>query len=169
MSLERQWKLSTRKPYCSHTGEAFEEGRPFYTAIFWNDEAGEFQREDYTEFAWNIIRDDIMPFSFWRSTFEPPSPENRRNEVVDKDDAESILRHMIEENDPETVKTRYLLALILERKKILVPIDSQDKDGQRYIIYKRRKTEEIFIVVDPNLEMQEIPAIQDAVFAALPF
>lgn len=169
MSFERQWKLSSRKRACSHTGEPFEEGQPFYTAIFWNEEAGEFQREDYSEFAWEIIHEDIEPFSFWRSIYEPPSADNKPHDVVDKDDAESLLRHMIEENDPETLKTRYLLALMLERKKILIPIDAQDKDGQRLIIYKRRKTEEIFIVPDPNLEIQEIPAIQAEVLAMLPF
>ena len=169
MSLERQWKLSTRRKVCAHTQEAFEEGQPFHTAIFWNDEAGEFQREDYSEFAWDLIQDDIKPFSFWRSLYEPPGADNKKVDVVNKDDAESILRHMIEENDPETEKTRYLLALMLERKKILVPIDSQQKDDKHYVIYKRRKTEEIFIVVDPNLEIQEIPMIQEEVFSMLPF
>ena len=67
-----------------------------------------------------------------------------------------------------TVKTRYLLALMLERKKILIQIDAPEKDGQRLIIYKRRKTEEIFIVPDPGIELAEVAGIQAEVLALMP-
>lgn len=168
MSLERQWKLASRKHACSHTEEAFTEGQPFYTAIFWDTEEGEFRREDYCEAAWEELSDGFEPFSFWQSLYEPPSAECKRQDAVDKEDAEAALKRMISENDPATEKTRYLLALMLERKKILIQIDAQEKDGIRLIIYKRRKTEEIFIVPDPGLELAEVPGIQAEVLAMMP-
>lgn len=168
MSLERQWKLASRKHACSHTEESFSEGQPFYTAIFWDEEAGEFRREDFSETAWEELKDQFTPFSFWRSIYEAPEPDQKRQDAVDKEDAEEALKRMISENDPTTEKTRYLLALMLERKKILQQIDAQEKDGQRLIIYKRRKTGEIFIVPDPGLEMDEIPRIQGEVLAMMP-
>ena len=168
MSLERQWKLASRKHACSHTEEAFSEGQPFYTAIFWDTEEGEFRREDYCESAWDELGESLEPFSYWRSHYEPPVADPKKQEVVDKEDAEAALKRMITENQPETEKTRYLLALMLERKKILQQIDAQEKDGQRLIIYKRRKTEEIFIVPDPGLELEEVPRIQAEVLAMMP-
>ncbi|MFT4639562.1 MAG: hypothetical protein ACI8T1_002887 [Verrucomicrobiales bacterium] len=168
MSLERQWKLASRKHACSHTEEPFQEGQPFYTAIFLDEENGEFRREDYSEPAWDELHEDFQPFSFWRSLYEPPSADLKKKDAVDKEDAEEALKRMISENDPATEKTRYLLALMLERKKILQQIDSQEKDGVRLIIYKRRKTEEIFIVPDPGLELDEVPRIQAEVLAMMP-
>ncbi len=169
MSLERQWKISSRKHACSHTEERFEEGQPFYTAIFWDEEEGEFRREDFSETAWEELKDSFQPFSFWKSFYEPPVPDAKKQDVVAKEDAETTLKRMIEENDPTTEKTRFLLALMLERKKILQQIDAQEKDGKRLVIYKRRKTEEIFIVPDPGLELDEVPRIQAEVLAMMPF
>ena len=60
MSLERQWKLASRKHACSHTEEPFTEGQPFYTAIFWDLEEGEFRREDYCEAAWEELSGDLQ-------------------------------------------------------------------------------------------------------------
>ncbi len=168
MSLERQWKLAARKHACSHTEEAFTEGQPFYTAIFWDQGEGEFRREDYCESAWEELSDGFQPFSFWRSLYEPPSSDPKKQDAVDKEDAEAALKRMIAENDPATEKTRYLLALMLERKKILLQIDAQDKDGQRLVIYKRRKTEEIFIVPDSGIELAEVAGIQAEVLALMP-
>ncbi len=168
MSLERQWKLASRKHACSQTEEPFTEGQPFYTAIFWDEEEGEFRREDYSEEAWKERKDGAAPFSFWRSLYEPPVPDQKRQDAVDKEDAEEALKRMISENDPNTIKTRYLLAIMLERKKILQQIDAQEKDGQKLVIYKRRKTEEIFIVPDPGLELDEIPRIQAEVLSLMP-
>ncbi len=168
MSLERQWKLAARKHACSHTEQPFEEGQPFYTAIFWDEEEGGFRREDYCEQAWEELHETFKPFSFWRSLYEPPSADGKKQEAVDQEDAEAALKRMISENDPETEKTRYLLALMLERKRILQQIDMQEKDGQDLIIYKRRKTEEIFIVADPGLQLDEVPRIQAEVLAMMP-
>jgi hypothetical protein len=168
MSLERQWRIASRKHACSHTEEAFVEGQPFHTALFWDDEEGEFRREDYCEEAWETLKDSFAPFSHWRSEYEPPSQDQKRQDAVDKEDAEAALKRMITENDPATEKTRYLLALMLERKKILIPIDSQEKEGRRLVVYKRRKTEEIFVVSDPGLELDEIPRIQAEVLAMMP-
>lgn len=168
MSLERQWKLSSRKHACAHTGEPFSEGQPFYTAIFWDEEQGEFRREDFSLDAWEELKEEVQPFSFWKSHYESPETDSKRQDAVDKEDAEEALKRMIHENNPATEKTRYLLALMLERKKILQQIDSQEKDGQRLVIYKRRKTEEIFIVPDPGLQLDEISSIQGEVLSMMP-
>jgi len=168
MSLERQWKLSSRKHACSHTEEAFTEGQPFYTAIFWDEEEGEFRREDYCESAWNELEKGFKPFSFWRALYEPPTPDANKQDVVDKEDAETALKRMIDENDPATENTRHLLALMLERKKILKQIDAQEKDGRRLVIYCRRKTQEIYIVPDPGLGLDEIASLQAEVIDMIP-
>lgn len=168
MSLERQWKLSQRKPVCSHDGQPFQVGAPFYTAIFWDDQVGEFRREDYSEESWKAIREQASPFSFWRSIYENLDDDGKKSEAVGKEDAESTLRRLLEENEPGTERTRYFLALLLERKKILQQIDSQEQDGRRFIIFRRRRTEEVFIIPDPNLSLEELPAVQEEVMALLP-
>ena len=107
-------------------------------------------------------------FSFWRALYEPPTPDANKQDVVDKEDAETALKRMIDENDPATENTRHLLALMLERKKILKQIDAQEKDGRRLVIYCRRKTQEIYIVPDPGLGLDEIASLQAEVIDMIP-
>lgn len=168
MSLERQWKLSSRKSICSECERGFQEGDPFHTAIFWNDAEGEYHRKDFCEACWKAIEEDVDAFSFWKSVYEPPATDNKKKEALEKEDAESLLKRLIEENDPASEKTRFILALMLERKKIFQQIDAQDKNGQKLLIFKRRKTEEIYIVPDLDLKMDELVAIQTEVIEMLP-
>ena len=168
MSFERQWKLAGHRRACSHTGEPFREGQPSYTAIFWDAEEGAFRREDYSEEAWDALHESLQPFSCWHGLYEPPSADHKRRDAVDKEDAEETLKRLISKNDAATEKTRYLLAVMLERKKILQQIGAREKDGQRLIIYRRRKTEEIFIITDPGLQLDEVPHIQSEVLATMP-
>lgn len=168
MSLERQWKLSNRKSICSECERGFHEGDTFHTAIFWNDAEGEYQRKDFCEACWKAIEEDVDAFSCWKSTYEPPSTDGKKKDAVQKEDAESLLKRLIEENDPASEKTRFILALMLERKKIFQQIDAHDRNGQKLLIFKRRKTEEIYIVPDLDLKMDELVAIQTEVIEMLP-
>ncbi len=89
------------------SGKAFTEGEFFYTLLF-RDEAG-FHREDLSEEAWQSRNDNIQPFSFWRTKYEPPAPPPP--EPLKKNDAESLLRALIESNDTRYRNAIYILAL----------------------------------------------------------
>jgi hypothetical protein len=75
-----------------------------------------------------------------------------------------MLRRLIESNDPAHTNTRYLLAVMLERKRILRPQPSPDKAT---LIYERAGTGETFIVADPNLSLSDLVAVQEEVSAML--
>ena len=75
--------------------------------------------------AWRERNENIQPFSFWRSKYKAPQPPP--SEPLRKEDAENLLRRLVSEAEPATVNARYILALILERKRILRPIESSDE------------------------------------------
>ncbi len=164
--MHHDWKIKSRSLSCSETARKFVEAEPFYTAIF-EDPAGDgYLRNDYSEEAWNRLADTLNPFSFWRSTFEaPPPPEDR--EVVKKENAESLLRRLIEEDSAGTENARYILAIMLERRKILHQVEAKPVEGGRLLIYERHKTGEAFIIKDPQLKLEEIESLQEEVTALL--
>lgn len=58
----------------------------------------------------------------------------------------------------------FVLAIILDRKKILVERDVQPlPDGCRLRIYEQKKTNETFMVVDPKLKIVELEQVQEQV------
>lgn len=160
--IHQEWKIKGRAHACCVTGQPFAENEPFYTALF-EDETEEedgFIRRDYCVAAWQQERATLRPFSHWRSIYEPPHAEPARREVVEKEGAESLLRRLIEEDDPLTENTRFILALMLERKKTLRETDSRSLGTARLRIYEHAKTGEVFIIRDPQLKLDQLESIQ---------
>ena len=123
--MQSDWDIKSRGHVCARSGREFAEGEIFYTLLFRDGEG--FRREDVSEEAWTNRNDNIEPFSYWRSKYEPPAPPP--SEALPKDDAEGLLRRLIAEQDPASVNARYILALMLERKKVLRQIGRQKENG----------------------------------------
>ena len=69
---------------------------------------------------------------------------------------------------PEHSNARYILAVMLERKKLLKEIETRrGEDGSRLRIYEHTKTGEVFIVPDPQLRMDQIADVQGQVAGLL--
>lgn len=158
--MENDWEIKSRAHCCARTGKEFGHGEYFYTLLF-RDRAG-FRREDISEEAWANRNEDIEPFSFWRSKYEAPAP--RAPEPLPKDDVESLLRRLVAVQDPALVNVRYVLALMLERKRILRPVESRDAG---LLVYEHAATGETFVVTNPDLTFESIPAIQSEVYDLL--
>ncbi len=154
--MQSDWEIKSRAHTCARTGKEFTEGEFFYTLLFRDGEG--FRREDLSEEAWANRNDNIQPFSFWRSKYEPPTPPPP--EALPKDDAEGLLRRLISENNPAHANARYILALMLERKRVLKPVDSQDDD---ILVYEHLASGETFVINNPHLSFEEIPAVQKEV------
>ena len=161
--MQQEWNIKSRSESCNATGRPFVEGEVFHTALFLDE--GGFRRTDLSEEAWNDrIADPASEtvFSSWRSKFEPPAPP--APEALRRDDAEGMLRQLIESQNPAHLNTRYLLAVMLERKRILRPQPSPDKGT---LLYEHAATGETFIIPDPQLSLSDLVAVQEEVSALL--
>lgn len=154
--MQQDWEIKSRAHTCAQTGREFVEGEFFYTLLF--RDADGFRREDLCEEAWSERNDNLAPFSFWKTKYEPPAPPPP--EALKKNDAESLLRSLIEANDPRYENAIYILALMLERKRALRPIESPDDDT---LVYEHPGTGETFILKNPHLGMDRIPEVQQEV------
>jgi hypothetical protein len=151
--MQSDWEIKSRGHVCSRTGREFVEGEFFYTLLFRDGEG--FRREDLSEEAWNERNDNLQPFSFWRSKYEPPAPPPP--EPMKKDDAEGLLRRLMAEQNPAHANAQYILALMLERKRVLRPVESQDDD---MLVYEHAQTGETFVLKNPHLSFERIPEVQ---------
>ena len=158
--MNQDWEIRKRSDTCTSTQRPFAEGEFFYTAIFRDGDG--FRREDLSEEAWQTRPEEPQPFSFWRSKFEMPPPPPP--EPLAKQDAESILRKLIEENSDTTKNARYILALMLERKRLLKPMESSDPD---VLVYERAGTGETFLIPNPRLALSQVPEVQKEVSSLL--
>ena len=82
-------------------------------------------------------------------------------EAVGRQTAEDLLRRYMAETSSELSNARYILAVMLERKKLLKEIEAKrGEDGSLTRIYEHTKTGEVFIIPDPQLRMDQIADVQ---------
>ena len=157
--LGDEWSIQRRSETCTVTGRPFEAGENFYTLLF-RDREG-FRRQDLSEEAWRQRNDNLQPFSFWRSKFEPPPPAPP--EPLPKESAEELFRRLVAAGDNANANACYVLAAMLERKKILKQIETEDRDRGRVLIYEHAKTGDVFVVPDPQLHLDQLESVQTEV------
>ena len=157
--LGSDWPIKHRADTCARTGRAFEPGEQFYTLLFREGEG--YRREDLSEDAWTQRNENIRPFSFWKSRYEPPPAAPP--EALAKENAEEIFRRLLAQNDPANANACYVLAVMLERKRVLKPIKTERAEDRPVLIYEHAKTGDVFIVPEVRLRLAEIEHIQNEV------
>ena len=156
--LPNEWAIKHRADACAVTRRPFGPGEYFYTLLF--HDADGYRREDLSEEAWRNRNENIRPFSFWRSRYEPlPAPPA---EPLPKENAEQLFRRLIASQDPPA-NACYVLAAMLERKRILKQIKTEESPNRRILIYEHGGTGDVFIVPDPRLRLDELETVQNEV------
>ncbi len=165
MAITENWNIRTRAHACAATGETFADSAPFYTALFEDPASGDLVRKDYSLQGWaqaEAAGMALLPFSFWKSTYEPSKSESKP-EVVEKEGAAALLRRLIEEDSAGSENTRYILAVMLERKKILRQTGTRDTEEASFLVYENPKNGEVYIIRDPELKLDQVEAVQKEV------
>lgn len=157
--LGNDWPIKHRADACARTQRAFEPGEQFYTLLFREGEG--FRREDLSEEAWTQRNENIRPFSFWKSRYEPPPAAPP--EPLEKENAEDILRRLLAEKNTSHANACYVLAVMLERKRVLKQIKVDQTEEPPVLVYEHTKTGDVFIVPDVRLRLDEIERVQTEV------
>ncbi len=161
------WNIQSRAHACGACGRVFHDQESYHTLLF--DEKAAFRRLDVCQACWQKqfsegARDRKGFVSYWQGIYEAPPPPT---DAIQKETAESLLRKIIELNDPHYIPTGYILAVMLERKRLLKIKEQLFRDGQRVFIYEQPKTGDVFTIIDPNLQLNQLEAVQHDVAALL--
>jgi hypothetical protein len=155
--LPNDWAIKHRADVCAATQRRFEPGEYFYTLLFRDAEG--FRREDLSEEGWQNRNENIQPFSFWKTKYEPLPVES---EPLAKENAEQLFRRLIAAENPQA-NACYVLAAMLERKRVLKQIKTENAEKGRLLIYEHGTSGDVFIVPDPGLRLDELENVQNEV------
>jgi hypothetical protein len=161
------WNIQSRAHACEACGHGFSDKETYHTLLF--DERAAFRRIDVCQACWQSqysegARERKGFISYWHGAYEAPAPPS---DPIQKETAESLLRKIIESNDPQYVPAAYILAVMLERKRVLKVKEQIVREEGRVFIYEHPKTGEIFTIVDPNLQLNQLETVQHDVAALL--
>jgi hypothetical protein len=160
-----EWDIQSRGCACAGCGKPFADQEAYHTLLF--DEQAEFRRSDICQACWEKqYRDGARErkgfVSYWQGLYQAPPPPT---EPIQKETAESLLRQLIELNDPRYFPAGYILAVMLERKRLLKVKSQLVRDGRRVFVYEQPRTGDLFTIVDPGLQLNELDSVQRDVSA----
>lgn len=163
MALTESWHVRSRSRECATTGTPFTDGEEIITALYPDPESSGYLRRDFTIKAWEDDQaQQEKPFSFWKTKYTAPVDKNAEKPEAQLS-AEEILRRLVDEDEEHTENTRYILAVMLERQKLLRETDSQRTSGGIIRVYEHRKSGEVFLVRDPDIPLDRIESVQEEV------
>ena len=154
-----EWNIQSRGHACLSCHTAFTDKQVYHTILF--DEKRDFLRTDVCQKCWDAqfteSRDRKGFISCWHGEYHAPPPQV---EAIKKGDAEALLRKLVEVNDPSHAAASYILAVMLERKRILKVKEQIRIEGKRIFIYEQPKTGDVFTIPDPDLQLNQLEEVQ---------
>ena len=154
-----EWNIQSRAHACEACQQAFADQQIYHTLLF--DDVPDLRRSDVCEACWQkqfadaAIQKGLI--SRWQGTYEAPTPVV---EAIQKENAETLLKKLIELNDPRYVPAGFILAVMLERKRILKVKEQIVREGKRTIIYEQPKTGDVLTITDPDLHLNQLEEVQ---------
>lgn len=156
-----EWNIQSRAHACQSCLKPFADKQLYHTLLF--NEKSELRRLDVCDVCWKSQfseggTDKKNVISRWQGIYE--TPPAAPPDAIEKENAETLLRKLIELNDPKHGAVCYILAVMLERKRLLKIKEQLRRDGQRVFIYEQPKTGDIFTITDPNLQLNQLEEVQ---------
>jgi hypothetical protein len=149
--MVEDWEVSRTTGKCAASERALAEGEGYY-AVLLETPAG-FERRDYAIDSWTGPPEGC--FCYWRGRV-PVREKKRSGFAVDT----GLLIHLfsqLEESASEArQQLRFVLALLLMRKRLLKLDRSVSEEGQEYWLLRMPSDQSMHRVLNPKLEKEQI-------------
>ena len=155
------WNFQGRARACRACEQGFADRQPYHTLLF--EERHGYDRHDVCAACWETqYRHGATErrgfVSHWQGVFT--APPAAPPEPIPRASAESLLRRLAEQGAAEHLAAMFILAAMLERKRQVKVRDQLRQDGRRVFVYELPRTGEVFMIVDPELRLAELEAVQ---------
>lgn len=161
--MNSEWNIRSCADECAACRKKFADSESLTSRLRFSAEG--YVREDFCAACWPGRAAD-GEVSAWASRWRAPAP--KAPEPLKKETAESLLRELMETDDPSKGNVIFILAVMLERRRILAEKEVQlQPDGRKIRVYEHKQTGESFVVSDPQLRLKEIESVQREVMDLL--
>lgn len=145
------WEIKKTLGQCYETGREFALGEQYYAALV-EIETGQLERRDYSADCWE--RDKPAVYCFWKTKM--PDSQQKKKLFIDDEMLMAFFERLTEETEQEKVNFRFVLTLVLMRKRKLKYESSDIKDGAEIWTLRITGGDQRVQVVNPNLTEDEI-------------
>ena len=152
-----EWEINKPLGQCHGTGREIEYGEEYFGALVKTEEG--LQRRDFCADYWEREKPDV--FCYWRTKL--PQPGQKKRLFVDDQMLMAFFERLEKETEQEKINFRFVLALILMRKRILKYDDTRIDDGQEIWRLRIVGDKQIAEVVNPHLDEEQIEQLSSQI------
>lgn len=162
-----EWNIQSRAHQCHACSAPFKDRQPYHTLLFQGKQG--FERRDLCEACRQERQAESVKdpnfVSHWQGIYEAPPAV--APDAIQKETAETLLRKLVERREEKYAAASYILAVMLERKRLLKVKSQLREGGRRIFVYEHGPTGDIFTIADPELQLAQLESVQRDVAALL--
>lgn len=152
-----EWEINKPLGQCWGSGRKIEYGEEYFGALVETQEG--LQRRDYCADYWQSEKPDV--FCFWKTKL--PNPDQKKQIFVDDDMLMAFFDRLEKETEPEKINFRFVLALILMRKRHLKYDETKIDNGNEIWRLKVAGDKRTAEVVNPHLNEEQIEQLSSQI------
>jgi hypothetical protein len=155
-----EWEVDKPLGQCNGTGRKIEPGEEYFGALMEIEEG--LQRRDFCADYWESEKPNV--FCYWKSKF--PHPDEKKRIFVDDNMLMAFFERLENETEQEKVNFRFVLALILMRKRLLkydATRDEDDKEIWRLRIVGDKSSDNRAEVINPHLDEEQVSQLSSQI------
>ena len=147
------WEIKKTLGQCSGTGREFEIDEEYFAALVEGEEG--LERRDFSVAYWEAEKPSV--YCFWKTKM--PNPEQKKKVFVNDEMLMAFFDRLENETDPDKVNFRFVLTLILMRKRKLKYDGCRIEDGQEVWTLKVTGQDRTADVINPHLTEDQIESL----------
>ena len=154
------WEVDKPLGQCYSTGRQIEPGEEYFGALVEIEEG--LQRRDFCADYWESEKPNV--FCYWKSKL--PRPDEKKQIFVDDNMLMAFFERLENETGQEKINFRFVLALILMRKRLLkydATRDEEDKEIWRLRIVGDKSTDNRTDVINPHLDDEQVSQLSSQI------
>jgi hypothetical protein len=152
MSMDAEWQIGTSRKVCAVCRKNFNAGEEYFSGLVETPEG--FSRQDYCTGCWGPHRAEF--FSFWKARVPLPVEEPSRPKFIGTERMIELFRRLDGETDERRQNFRYVLGLILLRKRRLRLVDVKRSGEGEVLVLRESGAAAVHNLPDPRLTDEEI-------------
>jgi len=145
-----EWEIDKPLGQCCATGRAIEPGQEYYATLVETEQG--LARRDFCEDYWNEHKPAV--FCYWKTKL--PTPDQKKHIFVDDDMLMVFFERLGAETEQEKLNFRFVLALVLMRRRRLKYDSSRTDNGKDIWRLRLTGTQDFVEVVNPNLDESQV-------------
>ena len=149
------WEIRKTLGQCSGTGQEFAVGQEYFAALVETEEG--FERQDFSDQYWQENKPAV--YCFWKTKMIDPA--HKKKLFIDDEMLMSFFERLGEETDKEKVNFRFVLTLVLMRKRKLKYLSDAIRDGNEIWHMRVAGQGREVTVVNPHLSDDQIESLSE--------